>query len=458
MMSLTTANDAVNGQMNGADINFEKVVADSRLINGGELFVALKGRNFDGHNFIAQAKQSGAAAAMVSEDGEPVMPVVRVADTTTALGELASYWRSTFEVPVIAITGSNGKTTVKHMVGAILRERGLGVVTDGNFNNHIGLPLTILKARSSDQYFVLEMGMNHFGEIDYLTQIAKPTVAVITNASAAHLQGLGSVERVAAAKMEIFNGLHEQGTAILNADDTYYETWKKQVGSRHCITFGMQHHADVCAEIQAQLNRTIVKLQSPLGECELNLQFAGAHSVMNALAAVAATLPLNVSLDQIKSGLEKVTPMTGRLQVKSGRLGATIIDDTYNANPVSLEKGVQVLALARGERVLVLGDMAELGEASIDLHRSSGEHIRKLGVDRLYALGELSQHTAKAFGDNAKWFADRADLIKCLRDELHSEMTLLIKGSRVMRMETIVNALCDNPANDQLSEISGGVH
>ena len=203
--------------------------------------------------------------------------------------------------------------------------------------------------------------------------------------------------------------------------------------------------------MQAQLDSTMIKVHSPLGECELRLKFAGAHNVMNALAAIAATLPLGVTLEQIKFGLENVMPVEGRLQVKSGNLGATIIDDSYNANPVSLEKGVEVLALAEGERVLVLGDMAELGEESINLHRSSGEKIRSLGVDRLFALGELSRHTAEAFGENAQWFANRADLISCLRDELNAEMTLLVKGSRAMHMETIVSALCDDSEGERPS-------
>jgi len=444
MMSLSTVNKAVNGQMCGADLEIGKVVTDSRLVKGGELFIALKGPNFDGHHFLPQAKQHGAVAAMVSEDGEFALPKVTVSDTTKALGNLASYWRSTFDVPVIAITGSNGKTTVKHMVGAILRETGPGVVTEGNFNNHIGLPLTILRARSSDQYFVLEMGMNHLGEIDYLSQMAKPTVALITNASAAHLQGLGSVTKVAAAKMEIFNGLQERGTAVLNADDDYYEYWKKQIDKRRCISFGIQHQADVSAEIQTQLNKTVVNLRCPVGECKFNLHLAGVHNVMNALAAVAVTLPLNVNLDQIKRGLEKVTPVAGRLQVKTGFMGITIIDDTYNANPVSLAKGVEVLAMAKGERVLVMGDMAELGEASVEMHRSCGEQLRKLGVDRLYALGELSRHTVDAFGANAEWFSDHADLIGSLRAAIHPQMVMLVKGSRAMHMETVVNAFCAN--------------
>jgi len=340
---------------------------------------------------------------------------------------------------VIAVTGSNGKTTVKEMIGAILGETGPGCVTRGNLNNDIGVPLTLTRLRAEHRYAVIEMGMNHAGEIDYLSRLTRPTIALINNAGEAHLAGVGTIGDVARAKGEIFNGLAANGTAVLNTDDAYFLLWKGLAGSRRCLTFGLNHPADVSAEYRHTDTGSDIHLKTTThGDIDMRVPLFGLHNVMNTLAATGAAIAAGASLEHVKSGLEKLKTVSGRLEVKRGISGARIIDDTYNANPASVAAGLQVLREFSGERVLVLGDMGELGPAAADIHFRVGELAHRIGVQRLFAIGELSRIAVGAFGKGARHFETHAALTEALQDCLHAEMTVLVKGSRVMRMERIV--------------------
>lgn len=442
MMSLSILADVLKTSLTGRDTVFTGVCHDTRTLAAGDLYVAIKGEHFDGHSFLAEAIRTGAAGALLSRDIETPLPYVLVPDTRVALGELAAFWRRQFHIPVIAVTGSNGKTTVKEMIGAIMGQIGPGCVTRGNLNNDIGVPLTLSRLRASDRYAVIEMGMNHRGEIEYLTRLTCPTIALITNAAEAHLAGVGTVEDVAHAKGEIFSGLSADGIAVLNADDAYFSFWKGLSAPRKCLTFGLEQNADVSADYAFTDVGCAIHLKTTShGDINMRVPLLGRHNVMNTLAATGAALAAGASLEQVKTGLEKLKTLSGRLEVKKGISGARIIDDTYNANPSSLAAGMQVLREFSGERVLVLGDMAELGEAATDIHQRVGELAKRIGIQRLYAIGELSKVAVESFGKGGKHFASHEALIDALQDCLHAEMTVLVKGSRVMRMERIVGGI-----------------
>jgi UDP-N-acetylmuramoyl-tripeptide--D-alanyl-D-alanine ligase len=361
------------------------------------------------------------------------------------LGQLAAYWRDKFTVPVVAITGSNGKTTVKEMVAAILRtEAGKDdrvLATLGNLNNHIGLPLTLLKLREHHRYAVVEMGMNHRGEIRYLTKIGKPDVAVINNAGNAHLGELGSYEAIAEAKGEILEGLGAAGVAILNADDRFFSFWETLVNGKKIIKFGLQSPADVAASYQLQTAGSALELDTPQGKVSIHLPVPGLHNVMNALAAIAAVLALNVPLANVKVGLENFHSAKGRLQVLQGLQGATVIDDTYNANPASMKAAIDVLQACAGKRILVLGDMGELGEDAPAMHKEVGEYAKHAGIDALYSLGDVSVEMSKAYGSGAKHYETLETLVDDLKKLLQANTTVLVKGSRFMAMERVVKAI-----------------
>ena len=453
MMLLSQAAQVLNAQMAGADVRFAAVSTDSRKIRPGDLFIALRGEHFDGYEFVATAMQSGAVAALVNADSYEAHPsvispqpsVLVVKDTRLALGRLAAYWRKQFDIPLVAITGSNGKTTVKEMLASILRKasgnEAAVLATQGNLNNDIGMPLTLLQLNAQHRYAVIEMGMNHPGEIDYLTHIACPDVTLITNASGAHLEGLGSVEAVARAKGEIFAGLKQRGTAVINADDGNAPLWRTLVGSHPLLEFGLSRQADVTGQWQPQDTGLYLDAHTPSGDFSADLQVSGAHNACNALAATAAAIVLNVPLETIVAGLEKFGGVAGRLQRKAARHGATLIDDTYNANPASLRAAIGVLAQADGRRVLVLGDMGELGDNAAAFHAGIGSEARSAGIEKLYALGELSHNAARAFGNGAQHFGRIEDLQKALEDELDADTTVLVKGSRFMKMERVVEFL-----------------
>jgi UDP-N-acetylmuramoyl-tripeptide--D-alanyl-D-alanine ligase len=445
MMTLSAAAQVLNGELAGADREFRAVGTDTRRIARDDLFVALIGPNHDGHAYLHEALAAGAAGAVVSRAVETALPTVRVADTRDALGRLAADWRARFAIPLIGVTGSNGKTTVKNMMAAILAEAGQVIATQGNLNNDIGLPLTLLRLRAGDDYAVIEMGMNHAGEIDYLTRIARPTVALITNAGSAHIGNLGSLEAIARAKGEIFAGLAPDGVAVINADDDYADLWRGLAGDRRQVSFGLRAGADVHAEHAPAADGSRIALRSPWGECELHLPMPGAHNVLNALAAAAAALAAGAGIGHVRAGLEKMRAAPGRLEPKPGRAGARVLDDSYNANPSSLVAAIEVLCASPGERVLVLGDMGELGADAVALHRRVGELARRAGVGRLYAVGELSRHAVEAFGSGGRHFAGHEALAEVLAGAMHADMTVLVKGSRLMRMEQVVSAITTQP-------------
>ncbi|MEK7303731.1 MAG: UDP-N-acetylmuramoyl-tripeptide--D-alanyl-D-alanine ligase [Pseudomonadota bacterium] len=446
-MTLSATATVLQGSLHGKDAEYSGVSTDTRTLVRGDLFVALVGPNFDGHEFVDAAAGKGAIGALVSRHLDAEIASVHVADTRLGLGQLAAHWRRQFQIPVIAVTGSNGKTTVKNMIAAILNVAGPTLATQGNLNNDIGVPLTLLRLRQGDKYAVIEMGMNHPGEIDYLTKLARPTIALINNAAAAHLAGLGSVEAVARAKGEIYAGLAADGIAVINIDDAYADLWRKQAASHRVITFGLEQTADVSAEFELDAGGSTIHLKTPHGGINMRLSLLGRHNVMNALAASSASLAAGVSLADIQAGLEKLKSVSGRLEVRRGLNGARVLDDTYNANPGSLAAGVEVLKAASGERVLVLGDMGELGDAARDIHRRVGLLAKSLGIEHLYAVGELTPDAVEAFGKGAQHFASHEALIENLRASLHGDMTVLVKGSRLMKMERVVAGIVEEDSN-----------
>lgn len=439
---------AAMAKLFGVDLPQQDVVCqglstDTRTLQPNNLFIALQGPHFNGHHFIAEAANKGASAALVNQPVAHPLPQLVVPDTLLALGKLAANWRAHFTLPLIGVTGSNGKTTLKNMLAAILRAACNNVAdavlaTEGNLNNNIGLPLTLAHLKATHRYAVIEMGMNHFGEIEYLTQITKPTIAVITNAAAAHLAGVGDIAGVAKAKGEIFSGLAEQGTAILNRDDPHFSYWKNLIGKRSCLTFGLAHSADVTAKI---MEGQKITLQTPAGNIMLTLPLLGKHNVMNALAATAAALAANVDLATIKTGLETMQPAPSRMQQYILANNIKIIDDTYNANPFSLQAAVETLAHFPETKIVVLGDMKELGEQAVELHFTAGEKIRAAGIDHLFTLGDLSSKTCAGFGKSARHFTERETLIAALKPHLTQNVAILVKGSRSMQMERIIAAL-----------------
>jgi UDP-N-acetylmuramoyl-tripeptide--D-alanyl-D-alanine ligase len=440
--TLATVAGWLDARLEGGDAEFYGVSTDSRAIEAGMLFIALRGPNHDGHDHVAAAVESGAAAALVERPLPVAIPQLIVADTRLALGRLAAAWRRELQTPLVAVTGSNGKTTVKEMCAAILSRAGATLATRGNLNNDIGLPLTLLRLTPEHRYGVIEMGANHPGEIAYLTGLTAPQVAIITNAAPAHLEGFGSVEGVARAKGEIFAGLSDNGVAVLNADDAFAPLWQELSAGHRSLRFGLAKAADVGARGLGDAHGSELEVLTPLGSFRLNLPLPGRHNIMNALAAVSAALALNIDFADIAAGLESLSAVKGRLTTRSGRNGATILDDSYNANPASLRAGLEVLATCSGRRLLALGDMGELGGDAEALHRRVGQEARELGVDGLYATGKLSLAASEAFGEGGHFYEQQQQLIEALLPQLDTEVTVLVKGSRSSRMERVVEALC----------------
>ena len=453
MMQLSAASLAMHGSLIGDDSAFDCVGTDSRAVRPGQLFVALKGEHFDGHDYAEQALEQGAAGVVLEKNTANLSPAIVVADSYLALGQLAAHWRAKFAIPVVAITGSNGKTTVKEMLSAILAVKAGGMAsihaTVGNLNNHIGLPLTMLKLRDSHQFAVLEMGMNHLGEIAYLSDLAKPTLALINNAGTAHLGELGSRDKIAQAKGEVFAGLAANGVALINADDDYAAYWRALNAGKKIVSFGLDQAADVQASYQEKDGGYAVRLRTPAGEVAFALPVMGIHNVRNALAASAAAYALGVSNADIATGLAGFSAVKGRLQNKMAIHGARLIDDTYNANPDSMKAAIDVLANQTGEKILVLGDMGELGADAARMHREVGEYAKAKGLKQLYCLGELSLEMVQGFGVGARHFDDAAALAEVIKPQLSAQVTVLVKGSRFMKMERVVDLLDEK--NNQTS-------
>jgi len=448
MMSLQQAAKATGGSLKGADIHFRRVVSDSRESVIGSLFVALHGPSFNGHDFAGSAMAGGATACMLEYDLPDISPAILVGDCLEGLGRLAADWRRRMPAQVCAITGSNGKTTVKEMLAAILRQQASVASTRGNRNNNIGLPLTLLQIVPRDRYAVVEMGMNQRGEIAHLSQLAAPDVAVITNAAAAHLEGLGDIESVAAAKAEIFQGLTAEGTAVIQADSPYAAYWQQQAQGRRVLRFGYAADADIRAVDGVHQQWQLKVAEEAIS---VQLQLPGRHNRYNALAAAAAAHALGIGITDIASGLANCVAVPGRMQLRTTASGAQLYDDSYNANPQSLQAALEVLKTHSGRRILVLGDMAELGPASAELHADCGRLAADYGVDQLFGLGLKVRDTCRTFGAAARVFDEKTALLAALRPLLDDHTVVLVKGSRCMHMEAVVAALCVTEASAEVA-------
>ena len=419
------------------EVEFAGVCSDSRAVRKGFLFAALQGDRVDGHDYIPQAVEAGAVAVLASRETAAGVPILVVDDVINALGLLAHAWRMKHNPRVIAVTGSNGKTTTKEMVASILGKSARVLATAGNYNNELGLPLTLFSLEESHRFAVLELGASKAGDIRYLAGIAKPDVGVVTNVGPAHLQGFGDEEGVARAKGELYSSLPTEGFAVINADQPWAGLWRGLSRAGSEITYGSSPECDVYPE----LRDGHLRVHTPAGEFNVRLHLPGAHNVENALAATAVACSLGVPPEQIRKGLEATMPLPGRLHMIHPRAGWTVIDDTYNANPASLYAALQVLSAEQGEPWLVLGDMLELGPVSRKMHVEMGDAAQSLGVKRLYAIGEVTVATVDAFGSGARHFKDHASLIDALHNELHPGVVCLVKGSRSMGMERVVDAI-----------------
>ncbi len=450
--TLLEAARVLGGELIGVDRPYCAVSTDSRTLQAGALFVALRGPKFDGAQFVAAAAARGAVGAMVDRavPSAPLTQIV-VADAQHGLQRLAQAWRADFSIPIVAIGGSNGKTTVKEMTAAILARGGPCMATHGNLNNHIGVPLTLMRLEPSHRSAVIEMGANRIGDVAELVRLARPTVGLITNAGAKHLEGFGDLDGVAQGEGEMVAGLAPGAAAIINADDAYSGYWRKvaaaaRMGAPRVITFGVHAEAEVTAKNPVQgIERgefaTRFTLRCPLGERAIMLKAGGAHNIVNALGAAGAASAAGASLDDIVAGLADFRAVSGRLQLKAGLRDSWIIDDSYNANPSSVRAGLEVLRSLSGTTWLVLADMAELGEHTSDSHAHMGRYARDCGVKRLFAFGPQSSRAVETFGSGGEWFADVDSLIRRLQAELSPGVTVLIKGSRVNRLERVVQAL-----------------
>ena len=450
-MDLLAAAAAMSGALRGENAVFLGVSTDSRKIAPGELFFALRGDVFDGHDFIAKAKGCGAAAAVIDSAApsglqEIGLPLLVVADTRLALGALAAAWRSRFSLPMIAVTGSNGKTTTKEMVASILKAAfGHAVLaTQGNFNNDIGLPLTLFKLDSSHRAAIIEMGMNHPGEIGYLARIARPTVALVTNAQRAHLEGMGTIEMIAAEKGSVYAELAEDGVGVFNADDRWASLWQGQCAGKRVMCYSFEHPSDVSGRYLAHGLENRLEIACGGESIEVSLALPGAHNARNALGAATAALAAGISLVAVREGRAACRGVKGRLQRRPGLNGAVVLDDTYNANPDSVRAGIDVLAATVGKKILVLGDMGEIGDMTGQFHDEVGGYAKSQGVDVLLALGDKSALAAHNFGVGGQHFKKIESLIEALAAEMTTESTVLVKGSRFMCMERVSDAVCND--------------
>lgn len=438
------------GQLAGEDRAFSSVSTDTRTIDRGALFVALTGPSFDGHDFVAAAAHSGAAAALVARRLPIDLPQVVVDDPLAALSAFARQWRRQFRIPVVGVTGSNGKTTTKELIGAILAQLGPTLVTRGNLNNHIGVPLTLLELTDQHRYAVIEMGANHPGEIAHLAGIAEPTIGIVTNAGAAHLEGFGSLHGVATGKGELFQALPAAGVAVVNVDDQFAPLWRDLSSADRVLTFGFENPADFMAHRVREIGvaagfRSDFDLATPDGTVAATLPLAGLHNLRNALGAAAAACAAGAAMEQIVVGFAAMKTVAGRLELKPAVNGAFLVDDSYNANPSSLKAGIDATRGFAGSRWLVLGEMKELGDSTNELHAEVGRYARQAGIERLLAVGEGSRFAVEAFGRGGQWFADLDALIREARLSLTGGVAVLIKGSRANRLERVSAALSASP-------------
>ena len=433
------------GTLYGVDRVFADVCSDTRNLQPGELFVALRGPRFDAKQFISNAAAAGAVGAVVEARQDADLAQIVVPDSLAALTTAASVWRGQFHLPVVGVAGSNGKTTVKEMTAAILGHAGACLATRGNLNNHIGVPLTLLRLAAEHRFAVIEVGANRAGEVAELVRIVRPTVGLITNAGAEHLEGFGSLDGVARAEGEMVAGLDASSVAVINADDAFCDLWRGMTAAQ-VVSFGIDAFADFTAEdLRTEIDdggfRTRYTLRSPAGRAPIELALAGRHNVLNALCATAAAMAAGATLVDVVAGLASMRAVAGRLQFRAAHSGAVLIDDSYNANPSSMRAAVDVLAGIRARRWLVVGDMAELGDFTTASHAEIGAYARANGIERLLAIGQHTPLAVEAFGPGAEWFADGEALVRSISPALTADICVLIKGSRVNRLERVVEAL-----------------
>ncbi|GHA91036.1 UDP-N-acetylmuramoyl-tripeptide--D-alanyl-D-alanine ligase [Modicisalibacter luteus] len=442
--SLAAIAAVLGGVWRGKDRQAGAVTTDTRSLKPGDIFLALCGERFDAHDFLAQAREAGAVAAIVSRPVDDRLPQIQVTDTRLALGILGQARRLAWGGPLVAVTGNSGKTTVKEMVAAILRRRGETLATKGNLNNDIGAPLTLLGLSPAHRHAVIELGANHLGEIAWTTMLARPQVAVITNVTGAHVGEFGGMGQIAQAKGEILAGLASDGVAVLNRDDVFYPFWQRLAGQRCVLDFGLSADARIQARdmVNDEVGRyafTLVQDGKPLGRVLLGL--FGKHNVRNALAAAAAALALEVPAEDVIAALSELQAMPGRLAMVEGLRGSRLLDDTYNANPGAVKAALDVLAQMPAPRWCFLGAMGELGEAAGSLHAEVGHYARERGIDFLGTLGPLAEPAARAFGEPGCHFTNWDALLRHAQNHLPSGASVLVKGSRSAGMERLVAEL-----------------
>ena len=458
MMTLAQAHAMLPGSalIGDGTLQILRVHSDTRTLQAGDLFVALRGERFDAHDKLGEAKAKGAVAALAQRGLKGAgLAGVQVADSERGLQDLARAWRARHHLPLIAVTGSNGKTTVTQMIAQVLRAwHGNGAfATAGNFNNHIGVPLTLLRLRQDDAMWhragVVELGMNHPGEIGLLAKIAQPTIALVNNAQREHQEFMATVEAVARENGAVIEALGAAGTAVFPADDAFTSLWSSMAGSRPHMTFAMQGEADITADAMWLDDHWALTLHTPAGAVPVMLRLAGAHNAKNALAAATCALAAGAPLDAIRRGLEAFEPVKGRSQLKTIALhgkSVALIDDSYNANPDSVRAAIEVLATMRAPRLLLLGDMGEVGARGPEFHAEVGAYAKERGIEHVWCAGALCEHTTKAFGAGARHFAD-TPLMASAVGELPAVASLLVKGSRFMQMERVVQAIQEQKNN-----------
>ena len=463
--SLEILHKAIQNSVVHGNADIVGVTTDSRKIQKGNLFVALRGEKYNAHDFLLSVQEAGAAAAIVEYIPEGCsLPLIVVENTQIALADIASHWRSQFILPVIGVTGSNGKTTVKEMIASILKSNfGLTnmLSTQGNLNNEIGVPLTVLQLGHEHKAAVIELGMNHPGEISFLTSIAQPTVALVNNAQREHQEFMQNVEAVAIENGAAILGLPENGVAVFPANDQYSVLWQKFANTgkkKNKLTFGLTNDADIRGQYISKQFGSELQIFIGAEKIDVNLGAAGEHNVLNALAAAACCHAIGIAAPIIATGLERFQPVAGRLQPKQARCGGHIIDDTYNANPDSVRAAIDVLAKVGTRNILVLGDMGEVGEDGIAFHQEIGAYAQSQGITQLFTLGELAKQASLSFGDDAQHFTDIESLQYALDCALDENSTLLVKGSRFMKMERVVAYLIDQSTNQSMNQSAEGKH
>ncbi len=441
-LPLTRIAEIISSDATIADARVTGAVIDSRKVTPGDLFIAFKGEHVDGHTYLAKARENGAVAALVSEYQDDDLPQLKVDDVRLAFGQIAHAWLAECKAKIIAITGSNGKTSLKEMLKAVLSQVGTVSATQGNLNNDLGVPLTVCRVDKNDDFAVIEMGTNHPGEIAYLMSIVSPDVSVINNIASAHLEGLGSEEGIAREKGSIYQGLKANGTAVVNADMPYESIWQPLIAKRKTVRFAFDNDADIRADyIQPEASSSHFLVNIDGVNHHITLPLPGLHNVANALAAISVCVALNIPVDAMVKGFNSVKAVPHRLQMRRGLAGSRLIDDTYNANPGSYVRALETLSGFDEPRWLVLGDFGELGEDCDAIHQNMGLQAKSAGVTSLFTVGEKSQLAAAEFGDNAIHFEDIQTLQQLLQNTLTADVTCLIKGSRFMQLDKLADEL-----------------